>query len=523
MRSWQRPTRIVARTIAALTLFACTTARADDFSDFRIPRHDVLSWIGALSANGSQTTQDAAPLRTLSGSLTGNAHSYFDLQRTDDIATTRLSMSLRLEGNRTGNESKLTSGLPAFGIANVSDSRDSRRAAYEDWSLSVRQTRQLATAWYVDANASATGSTARNWGDVFAHATYTSPGHLDEHRRESDARNRQDVTRVGGSIGAGFGRVRDVTGIHMALVMEARLKQRGVLARALSHEARQRLADLFVVASAYDRVRSRPGRGIWTEIERVLREDGALSPAGLDVPSAERARESQYPFEDTYRRIDGLPEAFTTRWIGWRVGPVLGGSHSRSAQFARVHELLRDYADGALVNLSEYTDSQNDVETTDDASLGLNAEWHRPLGSRWQADANAVATRPLRSQDDGFEASARATAVWAITDRWYATGGVGQRRSLLKDARTGRTWSDSWQFILSGALRYEIDDHLQVMAGVTEGQNHFAYQAPLGSPQPESYIHSRSFSLGLTYRFAGRFFSPNFPAMSGRVHSDPVL
>ncbi len=523
MRSQSRPTRIVARTIAVLALFACTTARADDFSDFRIPRHDVLSWTGAMNANGSQTTQDDTPYRSLTGAVAGSAHSFFDLQRTDDIATTRLSMSLRFEGNQVGSHATSILAIPALGVSNVSDVRDSRRATRESWYVLVGQTRQFATAWYVDADASVHGDGARNWGNVSSRLAIANPGHLEEQFRESDSRTRQDRIFASGSLGAGYGRVRDATGIHMALVMEERLKQRGVLVRSLSHDARQRLADLFVVASSYGQVRDRPGRGLWAEIVRVLREDGALAPAGLDAPSAERARESQFPFDDLYRRIDGLPVAYTTRWIGWRIGPELRGTHSRLTGFGTEHQRVREYSDGTLFNFTDATDSRSDVETGDAAELGLSADWHRPFGPRWQVDAEAGAQRPLRSQEDGFQESAHGAVVWAITDRWYASGGVSQQRTLFKDARTGWIWADSWDCNLSGSIRYEIGDHLQLVGSVGDSQRRATWHAPPGGPQSRSYRHGRGFGLGLTYRFAGRFFSPNFPALSEGVISDPVL
>jgi hypothetical protein len=148
---------------------------------------------------------------------------------------------------------------------------------FESWSLGGSHRRY---PWAVpigfEAAANLGGSYAQSWSAQDVRTFLLESGGSIETNRSDNVERWSYQNSVAASASAGWGRVRNATGIYDALVLEERLLGTGALTRALSPAARRRLADVMYLRGALDTVRERPGRFLWQEIERVLSEDGAL-------------------------------------------------------------------------------------------------------------------------------------------------------------------------------------------------------------------------------------------------------
>src|SRR5206468_4021204 len=119
--------------------------------------------------------------------------------------------------------------------------------------------------------------------------------------------------------------------------LQLRLRETGVLSGELSAAARERLASLYTLESSVAFAHERPTKYFWRELERLLREDGALGDGGLDAYSVQRLLE---------------PLAFVgsaARPRGFSVGPqiVLSTQRFHSSQGLEVSQAF--YQDDTLV------------------------------------------------------------------------------------------------------------------------------------------------------------------------------
>ena len=93
------------------------------------------------------------------------------------------------------------------------------------------------------------------------------------------------------ALGPVIGRVRDATPVLDARILEDRLTRTGSLIRPLSEQGRLRLAALLAMRGQFKNAHERADRYFWREVERVLQDDGALIPQGLDALSVLRILE----------------------------------------------------------------------------------------------------------------------------------------------------------------------------------------------------------------------------------------
>lgn len=378
--------------------------------------------------------------------------------------------------------------------------------------------------WFASGRVSTRADWGRDWADEeweLRSEIVGSPAYRSWIEQEEETRSvRRSATAA---VELGYGRVRDVTGIYLARVVEARLLDAGALTRALSHETRQKLADLFVVADLYDDLRSRPGRAIWAEVERILRDDGALAAGGLDAASAARAGETLLFPLSRGRRLDGLPTALGVRYRGAHAGPLLRADHFRSTRVSNIRTRRQYWLADSLVDASDGTRGASAGDSQDEARAGFAASVYRPLGLRWQVQAETEVTAPLRRQEDGFELRTNARAAWAVADRWYAMTEWTHNRRLDQPSKGGNATADNWSTSLVASLAYEVDDHVQVSVTAYQRQERGGGTLAFQAPTQRSFERYHYVGFGLTYRFAGRFFAPGFPALSEHSSVPAIL
>ena len=300
-----------------LLLLACCLALAlpaaaatDPFSAFRIPEHSW--WSGSASARSSATRnhQDA-------GGDSYRYNSMFSLlegrlARGWDSDALQYGYGISLNGQLQTEHT-----LSDQGDVEYREERD-YMAQYgtEYWRLdgSLRS-----YPWQMPLGLGISAVAVGNYGERWSREDDLLGLGIPEARRDEHRQTLTEhlyQTRLDVTFSAGFGRVRDASVVYDVHVLEQRLIETGALTRPLSAQARAKLAALYYVAPFYRTAHERPDRYVWRDVERLLREDGALRGDGLDAYSVLRAQESP------------APAGRSARQRGWFVGAV-GGTATR--------------------------------------------------------------------------------------------------------------------------------------------------------------------------------------------------
>jgi hypothetical protein len=465
--------------------FCVSVAGAQDpYTDFRIPEARSFTWLVRADARGSDIfLHDSGrqhELRTADAGLLSSAHHHAESEpRTSDLF-------LSVSGNWFANRQSDVNTFPGF-LDDRDDDAD--RATYRA-SGSAATTHYLGgSRWGIDAGATATYEYMR-----FANTQQSRFGAgTGETRNSFEFAYRYYHAAADLALGPGFGRVRDVTGVFDMQVLEQRLEDTGRLAHPLSPAARQRLAELFSVANDFQAAHDRPDRYLWRDVERILREDGAIAAGTFDAWSLMRALEPATLSIAVLRRA------------GWRVSGA--------------YELRVDRGHADSDNRVESVTFLNGVPTSSSSSLSssrrslddeqgfavLDADVHRPLGMRWQADLSGA----LRYGDGPRRrliASYAAGLSYVLADRWLATAAFSEVSS--SEQIEGARSSPGWTILGAGQLSYFFEDSWSVFASVDHQQ-----ARPLRSINdtplvPDGFWRQTQVQFGLTYRPSGRFEAP---------------
>jgi hypothetical protein len=287
----------------------------------------------------------------------------------------------------------------------------------------------------------------------------------------------------------------------------------GALTRPLSTEARRRLTALLASNGDYGTTRDRPARHVWEEIERILREDGALSERGLDPYSVLRATEPLHGRTFSNTR-DGIPVSPIRRSVGSFVGPIGVVQH--------VHQIRREDEDlysetvfNGFSNVFTARNSSRFVQNFDRVLAGMSGQLGRPIGMRWQLDADGRVLLPVRKEERGIDAGAAVGMSYIATERWL--GSVKVQANWHDDDRfAGRTRADRWIWVYGATASRYIQDRTLLKLEISERQDWVAGEN--GTPSsfgPRRYRRDGQVSLALTHRFAGMFDSNGlFPALA---------
>jgi hypothetical protein len=341
---------------------------------------------------------------------------------------------------------------------------------------------------------SAGGNTAynQNWGSSFRKEYGDSTRH--EYRYETETWRYSYSVDAG--VGVGYGRIRDVTTVFDIHVLEKRLQDEGVLSAPLSESTRKRLAELYFRRKTdFGFVHQRPDRFFWREVETILREDSALKSDALDGYSGYRIAEP----------IDGTR---FSRQRGFFIGPVVSASHFNNIYNSTYKYHNVTYPDSGDVSDTLWSRYQHQVHQSDRVELGGSAEYHLPVGDRWQVDATANLSKPLNNLEESFIESTSLMAQYIIADRWQAIVRFQQNREIIESKSSDyRTRTDQWGVSLDGTLRYFVEDHLSLDLSVDHLQSknrHYRrnndYEDYYRNFNRQTYV-----SLGLTYLFAGAY------------------
>jgi len=497
------PCRRLLPAACFILLAACGPARADEFSEFRIPDHSLLSWTALLRGYYGRSLQ-GVPYQFSQGTGTnGEFASFLSWLGESDPSATSVGVSVRASGSRSAAEQTRD-----VSFAGAIRSATRARQASESLSLGADHRRYFESLPVQAALAVNLGlDDQQSWSTARDEVTYPDPTNSLHSVSERDVSQRDYWTTVSDMAGIGVGRIRDATGLYEARVMEDRLRAHGVLSRDLTHGARQRLADLMFVRSRFDRTVDRPARALWGEIARILAEDGAAE-GNLSPEEVLRLIE---PFFGPSTGIDrlGLPRSPISRGRGAEILLFVRDGHTRMSGRDRRGNYMRQESGGTVYeyrteNLGSYK------STRDELSLLLNGGLSRPLGLRWQVDASESVALPVRPDDLELTTFATVGLSMLITDRWLARASL--QNGWLDATRTrGPTPGDRMSWSFNGELDWFLED--ATTFGLT--LSHFDDWSRVGgTPPSHSYARNTSVNVSLTHRFFGRFDAPGLLALA---------
>jgi hypothetical protein len=281
---------MISRTLSfawvMLLAVAPLVARADDYSDFRIPAHHVLRWDGSLQPSGRRVADDietgAGTTAIKDRAVQGLGSSTFSWLSDSDLRTTQVVGTLfgGLDESWFSNDfttSTLTQG-----------ESDGDRSAREGWQVFLSH---RSYPWAVPLGFSVSLFAQGRYGQDWMHSDQTVNDFIFSNSNlvHDDTEQWTYFTAVDDAASVGWGRVRDATGVYDAEVLERRLLEAGALARPLSAGARHRLAEFFYLRDDYESLPQRPAKSMWERIED-LPATRAVADSGLDARDPARRR-----------------------------------------------------------------------------------------------------------------------------------------------------------------------------------------------------------------------------------------
>jgi len=468
---------------SASLIVASVALAQDPYREFRIPDARSFSWnlSGAAQWFGEDTND---------GSSSGPLRSRYGQFR----STTR----------RRSQTERHVSELGADVIGNWKDSR--RWSASRSPFASADQSSQSDAD---DYGLAIVTNTTRYWGDsnwgadAEVSADYefrrTGRGHNDHEVRSREylyaSSDESRAYRGSGAaaFGTGYGRVRDVTGVFDTQVLEQRLGRMGRLRHPLSTAGRQRLAQLFSVSPGLSAAHDRPSRFFWREVERIIREDEALTDSTLDAVSVLRLLEPL------------TPDFHLLRLVGWRVSAryLVSLERGHTDRDSRQQYLVLE-AGVPVYNDSSETHLRSKLKETT-GFVQLTSEFHRPVGIRWQTSLGSTVTYGDGERRVASLASS-AEVDRLVADRWLVSASVNHEVTGFR--REGAPVHPIWNLTVVLGTQYFVEDSWSLYASYQHAQSR-AF-SPFYYYEPEDYRYDRTsnFQLGLTYRPIGRFEAP---------------
>lgn len=458
--------------------FAASDAADSAYWDYRNPAHHWHQWTASLSGNASHYDYTRSnDLLGQGGEFQGQARSAATGGFSSDPLAQWWGLDLSYFGRRS--HSEISQSLPTDYVRDENTRREVSERVIGSYAV-------RAFPWAFPWGFTASTQQRLEWTQALA--SYEVERAWPGYRRlllASEETGRW-VWNANVDLGTGIGRVRDVTPVYEAQVLEARLIGSGALSRPLSRPARERLAALLTMQSDVSYPHDRPDKYFWEEVERVLVEDGALERGSLTLFEAHRILEPT--------SIRGR----IFRSAGWFVGPAVSLSESQYSRSIDGWSQNQVYYDDTLYSAPEAGYEFDEFRRDDFISTTFIVEYHRPVGPNWQFDFRqraAIQESGARLFSYGY-----ASAMWVVSDRWLSTAFVQHNATW-----NGPEFEDPaapWTIMYGADLSYFLEDRWALTLSGVETQDHTPYG------------HSRqgSYSLGITYVFSGLFEAPGITA-----------
>ena len=472
----------LARTAALLLLFIAHPAFADDpYADFRIPESQGFRWLVNGDFSRSSGYHSLGSQSDRSSAYAPNVGTNLAWFHDTEARSWNLSLQSDLQWWRRHRRFVLRS----FGLstANSNDRFDAQDLSVA-WSQSVYPG---SGRYFVSTSAVARADFSQSIGTTDQRTVIN----IQENRSSRMSSLHRYGERSSWTLGVGAGRVRAVNGVYDTWDIERRLQANGRLQKPLSPAARVRLAQLSYAGGGLAYAHERSSKYYWREVERIMREDGALIGESLDA----------YALERLFERV--LPGMRITRMRGASVmlSASLDADHGHD-DFEDVSTFLGFLADTLVSSFSD-RQSQRFRTDRDEVLGGIDVNFQRPVGHRWQFGIRSAA-RYGAGRKRTIRFNTQAEAGWSIADRWSATSTL---QHLSTSSRLeGVEYPPRWSFAWYNTLNYQLEDawSLSLLYRVRQDQHRFQSPTSIGS----EYVRNGFVGLGFTYRPAGRFAMP---------------
>ena len=463
---------------ASLALLPARSFADDPYADYRIPEHYWRSWTAGVQGSGSRNVgQSSFGPPTTTGTLFGSGRTSLQGGFDSDTRTNQYSLSL----GASVNQQHSSSHDEVFG--NTEDADDGQQRALESlngfYGIShFPWTAPLGYAVSMNAN----GSMAQAWNSSSYVETIQSPPA--EYHTTTNSTTGSALGRVTLTASVNWGRVRDATPVYQVQVLEQRLLDLGTITRALSTRARERLAALYTVQFDVSFAHQRPTKYFWGELERLLTEDGALGPGGLDAYAVQRLLEP----------LSISPSGVVARTRGFAAGPQVllmkTWTHRSQEAAYRYATIIAD----TLYSSSETIFPRSNIDQHDESIFsGAFVEYHRPFGMHWQVDGFS---RGLLSESgENLDATTVLTASWQVADRWFIAESFDHELTAPGHGLERRV--QAWAVTGNVSVNYFFEDAWAFQLGYVHHQDHEI-----------TYSRQDSFQLGVTWQFAGWLNAP---------------
>lgn len=472
----------LARTAAFVSLLFAIPVRAQDpYADFRVPDYRSFEWrVRGDFRRGSRVTGDPFGVGKATDYFPAGSTSLNWFHDSEDVVESRTLQSNVLWGR--AHQERETA--PSFGFSEQQDFRRDTQAASASWSRSQYPAHGLL---FVSTSVFAAGNFGQSIESRNSRSVSGSNDYL-----TSESNEFRDYLGVGDvTLGLGAGRLRSLNGAHDAWTIEARLAANGRLAHPLSDTARTRLAQLSYARGGLSSAHERSSKYYWREVERILREDGALAGTSIDAYVLLRLFEP-WTRNSSLRRARGYTVMLSA---------TLKEEHGHSDLDDFGQTVVR--TNGVPFASSGFRSSQRNRRDTDDVLGGLQLEYQRPVGHRGQIGA-ATRARYGGGRKRITEVLSLAEAGWEIADRWSASSTI--RQSLDNERIEGEAIPPSWRVDCRNSLEYWLEDSWSFALSYSLTQSKKRFQPrPIGF---SSYSRDAQVTIGIEWRPAGRFDAP---------------
>ena len=473
---------LLSRTAALLSLLFVVPARAQDpYADFRVPDYRSFEWrVQGDFRCGSRVSGDPFGVERATDYFPAGGTFLNWFHNSEDVVDSRM-----LQSNlRWGRGHSKRESAPAFGFSEERQFRRDGQLISGAWSRSRYPGSGLL---FFNTTAFAAGLFHQSIDSRNSRSVSGASDNLTSERSEF-----RDYLGFGDfTLGLGAGRLRSLNGAHDAWTIEQRLAANGRLAHPLSEAARMRLAQLSYARGGLSAAHERSSKHYWREVERILREDGALTGTSLDAYALLRL------FEPWTRN------SFLRRARGFTV------MLSATLREAHGHTDLDNFGEsvfrinGVPFSSSAFRLSQRNRRDTDEVLGGLQFEYQRPVGHRGQLGAFTRA-RYGGGRRRITEVFSLAEAGWEIADRWSASSTI---RQLSGNERIeGLAIPPNWRVDWHNSLDYWLEDSWSVALSYTLTQSNKRFQPRQSAFN--SYSRDAQVTFGIEWRPSGRFDAP---------------
>ncbi len=487
-------------TTATATLCLVALVHAQGFREFRIPTNSTR----AVSAYANLSGSAGDGHRNLQGNTSENyygqlsVHGYFDYDSEDLGWSIEPLLEASNNGSHSENDYERSSGKENY--------------FYNSIDLWQRLSTSANSIYF--PNPSPLGFEVGGFGSVgTSQYWYHRESRYDRYDGYQSNSGLTDIEAnrieydASVELGAGWGRVRNASGVYWAYEVERKLHELGRLSGDLSPETKRKLAEFAYTSSQYGVQHDRSSKYYWQEVEKIVTSDAAFQ-GPLDAYAL-------------YRLSDYFHSGIS-HWKGIRGGLYARTGHTNHMAFETRDDFQTSRYDTTIYHDTTSFGSNTITERSDELLIGPGVQGYFPLSYSWQINLDSRLERRVLPSDDGFGFSSYLSVEHLLFDRLSVRYAVEHLRWLADSKDRNRSRGSSWAIDNELRAEYYVEDHVNIGCSVNYFQYRFENYVPNLDSQDDPVRFSRglNYSLNISYRLHGSAGAANskLPRSSIRRH-----